>query len=207
MANATKNKAAKNTAKTVKTVKNETVKKGATYTFGGEYYCREDKGLTAKTYELAVTFPELLKAPLSVFKKGVSTTGHPIRNLMIKKYPDFTSIRTYSVIGVVNNTNVRPVKTNDISIMDVEQLKKYIAENELGISVEVYDNQIEKIREAIHLAENDPEKFEKVYADDVRDYEYRKQLEDLNNGSDGDENEDVDDLLDDLDGDENDTNE
>ena len=218
MARNNKNKAVEN-----KAVKTEVPKKGVVYTFGGEYYCREDKGLTSKYYEISVTFPELLKAPLSVFKKGVSTTGHPVRNLMIKKYPDFTSVRTYNVISVANNLTSKSVKVNDINVMDIEQLKRYIIENDLGIDVKVYCNKIEKIREIIRLAENNPEKFETVYAKDVEEYEYEKTLEELNNDSDGDaetdgdENGDgdVDDLLDDLedggdaetDGDENDTNE
>ena len=209
MANATKNKAAKNTAK------DETVKGGVTYTFAGEYYCRDDRGLLAKTYEISVTFPELLNAPLSVFKKGVSTIGHPIRNLMIKKYPDFTSVRTHTVIGCKNNTNTKPKKVNDIEVMNIEQLQHYIDENSLGINVEIYNNDVVKVREAITLAQDDPEKFETVYAEQVKEFEYNKELAALNeNGantetdsSNDEKDEDVDDLLDDLDGDENDTNE
>lgn len=211
MANTTKNKQAKAL----------TTKKGATYTFGGEYYARQDKGLLAKTYKLAVTFPELLQAPLSVFKKGVSEAGHPIRNLMVKSYPDFTSVRTYNVLSVANNTNSKPNKTNDISVMNIEQLKTFIDDNDLGIDVQVYDNAVDKVRAAITLAQENPEKFAETYANDVKEYEYKKELEALNssddnsneeqNSSDDGSNEeqndksegetDVDDLLDDLDGD------
>ena len=187
-------------------------KKGAIYTFGGEYYCRQDKGLSVKAYELSVVFPELLQAPLSVFKRGVSETNHPIRNLMIKKYPDFTTVRTYNVIKVENYTNSKPKKTDDISVMDIEQLKHYISENDLGIDTAVYDNAVDKVRGAITLAETDPEKFEESYAEAVKNYEYKKELESLNgndlDGDDNNESEDegkdaADDLLDDLDGDDN----
>lgn len=186
-------------------------KKGAVYTFGGEYYSRQDKGLACKSYELSVIFPELLQAPLSVFKRGVSETGHPIRKLMISKYPDYTAVRTYNVIKVENYTNAKPKKTDDISVMDILQLQAYISEKELGIDTEIYDNAVDKVRDAIRLAETDPEKFEESYNEAVKDYEYKKQLEALNgNGSSEGENEEneensgdgtsADDLLGDLDG-------
>lgn len=192
--------------KTQANAKNQTqAKKGAIYTFGGEYFCRQDKGLSVKTYELTVTFPELLQAPLSTFKRGVLETNHPIRNMMIKKYPDYTSVRTYCVLKVENHTNSKPKKVDDISVMDIEQLKHYIEEKDLGIDVEVYDNAVDKVREAITLAETDPEKFEESYDKAVKDYEYKKQLKELNgdNEADGksDDKDAVDDLLDDLDGD------
>ncbi len=217
MANANKNKAAKSMAAKTQQ-KNETVKKGVTYTFAGEYYCRDDRGLLAKVYELAVTFPELLANPLSAFKKGVNETGNPIRNLMVKKYPDYTSVRTYSVIKCENNTGAKPKKANDIEIMNVEQLQQFIDENDLGINTEIYNNDVVKIREMITLAQDDPEKFETVYAEQVKEYEYNKELEALNDENvtgettdeattDSTNDEDVDDLLDDLDGDENGTNE
>lgn len=199
--------------------------KGVIYTFGGEYFCRQDKGLGSKAYELTITFPEFLVNPLSTFKKGVSETNHPIRNLMVKKYPDFTSVRTYNVIKVVNNSNAKPKKSDDIATMDIEQLKVFINENELGIDVVVYNEDVAKVREAIKAAQEDPEEFEKAYAEAVKDYEYRKQLEELNKGGDdngdsksddktedenskkGEGESDVDDLLDDLDGDDNGENE
>lgn len=214
----TKTKTAKAQAKT----QTQQKPKGVIYTFGGEYFCRQDKGLGAKAYELTVTFPDFLVNALSTFKKGVSETGHPIRNLMIKKYPDFTSVRTYNVINVVNNTNAKPKKSDDIATMNIEQLKVFIDENELNIDVIVYGDDVAKVREAIKLAQDDPEEFEKIYAEAVKEYEYKKQLEELNqdgddNGdgkSDEDENSkkgegesDVDDLLDDLDGDDNGENE
>lgn len=189
----------------------KTEKKGAVYTFGGEYYCRQDKGLSSKMYELSVTFPELLQAPLSIFKRGVSESNHPIRNLMIKKYPDFTSVRTYNVIKVENYTNAKSKKVDDINVMDLEQLKTYISDNGLEIDTAVYDDAVDKVREAISLAETDPEKFEELYTKAVEDFKYKKELEELN----GDDNESegtgesddngkkdaADDLLDDLDGD------
>lgn len=182
--------------------------KGVIYTFGGEYYCRQDKGLGSKTYELTVTFPEFLQAPLSVFKKGVSENKHPIRNLMLKKYPDFTSVRTYSVIKIVNNTSIKPKKTDDINTMDIVQLQAYIDDNELDFVVAVYDNDVVKVREAIKLAQENPEEFKNAYAEAVKEYEYKKALEELNpdgdeqNGDkDGADESGVDDLLDDLDGD------
>ena len=214
----TKTKTAKVQAKT----QTQQKPKGVIYTFGGEYFCRQDKGLGSKAYELTVTFPDFLVNALSTFKKGVSETGHPIRNLMIKKYPDFTSVRTYNVINVVNNTNAKPKKSDDIATMNIEQLKVFIDENELNIDVVVYGDDVAKVREAIKLAQDDPEEFEKIYAEAVKEYEYKKQLEELNqdgddNGdskSDEDENSkkgegesDVDDLLDDLDGDDNGENE
>lgn len=199
--------------------------KGVIYTFGGEYFCRQDKGLGSKAYELTITFPEFLVNPLSTFKRGVSEVNHPIRNLMVKKYPDFTSVRTYNVIKVVNNSNAKPKKSDDIATMDIEQLKVFINENELGIDVVVYNEDVAKVREAIKAAQEDPEEFEKAYAEAVKDYEYRKQLEELNKGGDdngdgksddktedenskkGEGESDVDDLLDDLDGDDNGENE
>lgn len=210
MANA-KNKAANKTAKTVKTES----KKGAIYTFGGEYYSRTDKGLVKKRYELSVAFPELLQAPLSVFKGGLSNPNSTIFKLMITKYADFSSVRTYSVLHVENNTNTKPKKTDDISIMDIEQLKSYIENNDLGIDTQVFNDDVVKIREIIAIAESDPENFKEVYKQAVESYEYDKKLAELNNTnddetdetSDNDSDNDVDDLLDDLDGDENGTNE
>lgn len=182
--------------------------KGVVYTFGGEYYCRQDKGLGSKNYELTVTFPEFLQAPLSVFKKGVSERKHPIRNMMIKKYPDFTSVRTYSVIKVVNNTNTKPKRSDDIATMDIVQLQAYINENELDFNTDVYDNDVVKVREAIKLAQDNPDDFKNAYAEAVKEYEYKKALEELNpdkdeqdGDKDGADESGVDDLLDDLDGD------
>lgn len=214
------------TTKTKAQAKTQQKPKGVIYTFGGEYFCRQDKGLGSKAYELTVTFPDFLVNALSTFKKGVSETGHPIRNLMIKKYPDFTSVRTYNVINVVNNSNSKPKKSDDIATMNIEQLQVFIADNELEIDVVVYGNDVAKVREAIKLAQDDPAEFEKIYAEAVKDYEYKKQLEELNKGNGdengkadngksegeaetqkGDDDSDVDDLLDDLDGDENGDNE
>lgn len=194
-------------AKQVKT-QTQQKPKGVIYTFGGEYYCRQDKGLGSKNYELTVTFPEFLQAPLSVFKKGVSEHKHPIRNMMIKKYPDFTSVRTYSVIKVVNNTNTKPKKSDDIATMDIVQLQAYINENELDFNTDVYDNDVVKVREAIKLAQDNPDDFKNAYAEAVKEYEYKKALEELNpdkdeqdGDKDGADESGVDDLLDDLDGD------
>jgi len=189
--------------------------KGAEYTFSGEYYCRETDGYITKNYELSIVFPELLQAPLSVFKKGVLTPNHPIHSLMLKKYPDYSSVRTYNVIKVVNNTDKKPKKENDINIMDIEQLKVYIKENCLNIDTAIYYDAVDKVRGAISLAENSPEKFEVQYAEDLKEFNYNLQLLELNKNNPGEtqqkqtknadkkqyenEQDGIDDLLGDLD--------
>ena len=170
-------------------------KTGAVYVFSGEYYYRQDKGLGIKNYELSVTFPDVLKAPLSVFKSGVSKNGHPVRSLMIKKYPDFASIRTYCISSFTDNTsNSNKKETKDINKMNLAQLTKYIETNGLGIDTNIYGADIKKIREIITLAETDPDKFKETYEKDVKEYEYERELENLN-GSEGEN------VLDDLEGD------
>lgn len=189
-------------------------KTGVVYTFSGEYYYKQDKGLGTKSYELSVTFPNLLQAPLAVFKGGVSKGGHPVRNLMLKKYPDFVSVRTFSVLSVANYNTATSVKTNDINVMNIDQLKSYIEDKSLGIDTEVYKNDVNKVRAAITLAESNPEDFAETYKKVVEEYEYEKQIEALNSDNNGTENtenaesaestentgaEDVNDLLKDLD--------
>jgi len=218
MSNAKNKTTSTKKAETKNTTVKNAAKKGATYTFGGEYFCREANGLNSKQYELAVTFPELLNAPLAVFKKGVSEPGHPIFNLMIKKYSDYVSIRTYNVLKVENNTGTKAKKTNDINVMDIDQLKVYAEENDIEIDLEIYNNDVSKVREAIELALSDPEKFKEEYEKAVEEYKFKQQLDELNetdetdetqdeNSGETDGDKDVDDLLDDLDGDENDTHE
>ena len=158
--------------------------KGVEYTFGGEYYCKDSDGYALKNYELSVVFPELLQAPLSVFKKGVSTPNNPIYMLMIKKYPDFNAVRTHYVLKVVNNTDKAPKKADDINVMNIEQLKVYISENELNINTAVYYDAVDKVREAITLAESDPEKFKEIYDKAVEEYKFNKQVAELNGNTD-----------------------
>lgn len=189
---------------TVTAKESTTQKRGVTYSFGGEYYSKKGKEVRVKNYNLSVTFPEALQAPLSVFKKSISTQGHPVYNLMCKSYPDFSKVRTYSVLGVKNNTTNTKNTKNVIELMDLEQLKKYITDNDLIIDTIVYDDRVELVREAIKQAESAPEEFTIAYNEAVKDYEYRKELEKLNpigNPPDGD-GEDIDDLLGDLDGEE-----
>lgn len=154
--------------------------KGVKYTFCGEYYSKDKEGLTLKNYEISIVFPELLQAPLSVFKKGALTPNHPIHSLIIKKYPDYESVRTYSVLSVANYSGQTLKKVNDINIMNIEQLKEYINENDIKIDTAVYNDDVNKVRAAIVLAQDDPEKFETQYQEDVKEYEYNKQLSELN---------------------------
>lgn len=210
MAKANASKAATKT--TTKATKTTEVKKGAIYSFCGEYYSKTGNDVKIGRYELDVVFPELLQAPLSVFKGSVDKVGHPINTLMIKKYPDFSRVRTYNVMKVVNNTGSSKGAKNTIELMDIEQLKNYIAEKDLIIDTEIYDNSVELVRVAIKQAEADPEAFAPIYAKAVEDYKYKKELEALNGtGNDNEDNSDIitdetgedgdiNDLLDDLDG-------
>jgi fructose-specific phosphotransferase system component IIB len=130
---------------------------------------------------------------------------------MIKKYADFTRVRTYSVLRVVNNTGSTKGAKNTIELMDIEQLKNYISEKDLEIDTKIYEDSVELVRTAIKQAEADPEAFAPIYAKAVEDYKYKKELEALNNTGENEDdngdtdsnaegNGDIDDLLDDLDG-------
>lgn len=196
-----------NKAKNTKT-KTATPSKGVKFVFAGEYYTgAKNDGSQIKPYTLDVVFPEYTPKALSLFKTGLKKPENAIRKLMIAKYPDFRTVRTHTIMGITDlSGKVR--NTSNVSIMTIEQLERYIEDNELGINVEVYADNITRLREAIIQAENDPEAFKESYKADLEAYEFNKQLTDLNgsesnsnveNKNEGEEESDTDEGKSDID--------
>lgn len=170
-------------------------KKGVKYTFEGQYYTGSDtKGEQVKTYSLDVVFPSVEEKALSYFKTGLIRKD-AIYKLMIAKYSDFVRVRTM-VITNVEDLSGKGTSTSNIATMNRKQLASYIAKNNLGIDVEVYADDITRLRNAIIQAEENPETFKETYAADVEAYNFSKGVNELNNvgGSDSanDENKDND---------------
>ena len=99
--------------------------------------------------------------------------------MMKKKYPNFKTVRTYAVTNI-EDLNGTSVNTHNIATMNTKQLIKYIENNELEIDAKVYEGNITGLRNAIILAKEEPEKFKEVYAADVQQYEFNKQINELN---------------------------
>ena len=180
---------AKNNASTAGKAKSTVAAKGVKFSFAGEYYTgAKNEGLQIKQYAIDIVFPEYTPKALSLFKSGLKKSESAIRKLMVSKYPDFRTVRTHTIVGVTDlSGKVR--NTNNVSVMSLEQLTTYIEDNELGIDPEVYEGNITRLREAVILAEKDPDTFAETYKADVEAYNFNKQLNDLNEGSEGNETE------------------
>lgn len=182
--------------------------KGVRYTFEGQYYTgSKEQAEQVKDYKLQVIFPQVFSNALSLFKTNLSRQmSSGIYKMMKEKYPDFKTVRTYAVTNV-EDLNGEEINTRNIATMNTKQLVKYIAEKELGIDAQVYEGDITRLRNAIVFAEKEPEKFEEVYKADVEEYNFNKDIKDLNNipaggngegkdeNPDGDKDTDIDDLL------------
>lgn len=182
--------------------------KGVKFSFAGEYYTGlKGETLQIKPYAIDIVFPEYTPKALSLFKTGLKKPESAIRKFMVNKYPDFRAVRTHTIVGVTDLSG-KTRNTNNVSVMSLEQLKTYIEDNDLGIDPEVYSENITSLREAIILAEKDPEAFAEVYKADVEAYNFNKQLNDLNPDTPetdktdkADETDKTDDNIDDLLGD------
>lgn len=171
---------AKNNAKTVGKAKPSVVAKGVKFSFAGEYYTgAKNEGLQIKQYAIDIVFPEYTPKALSLFKSGLKKPESAIRKLMVSKYPDFRNVRTHTIVGVADLSG-KTRSTNNVSIMSMEQLTAYIEDNDLNIDPNVYEGNITRLREAVILAEKDPDAFAEAYKADVEAYNFNKQLNDLN---------------------------
>lgn len=154
--------------------------KGVKYTFTGQYYTgNKEQAEQVKDYELQVVFPQMYPNALSIFKTSLIKQHDSIYQMMKKKYPNFKTVRTYAVTNI-EDLNGTSVNTHNIATMNTKQLIKYIENNELGIDAQVYEGNITGLRNAIILAQEEPEKFKEVYAADVQQYEFNKQINELN---------------------------
>lgn len=180
--------------------------KGVRYTFEGQYYTgSKEQAEQVRDYKLQVIFPQVYPNALSLFKTNLSRQmASGIYRMMKEKYPDFKTVRTYAVTNV-EDLNGTEINTKNIATMNTKQLVKYIADNELEIDAGVYEGDITRLRNAITLAEKEPEKFKEVYKADVEEYNFNKDIKDLNNVPEGDSGKeenpnpdntpDIDDLL------------
>lgn len=196
MANKTKTK----TQATAKT-KTESTQKGVKFSFAGDYYTgSKNESLQIKPYAIDIVFPEYTPKALSLFKTGLKKPENAIHKLMVKKYPDFRTVRTHTIIGVTDLSG-KTRNTSNVSVMSIEQLEAYIEDNDLGIDPNIYEGNITRLREAVLLAEKDPETFAETYKADVEAYEFNKQLNDLNENDEvettdeGEGEADIDNLL------------
>lgn len=155
-------------------------KKGVKYSFEGQYYTgSKDTAEQVKPYALDVIYPESTPKALSLFKTSLNRQVDGIFKLMVNKYPDFKRVRTMTITNVVDLSGAS-VGGNSIATMNTKQLTSYIKKNELGIDVNVYEGDITRLREAIIMAEENPEKFKEVYEADVEAYNFNKSINDLN---------------------------
>ncbi|UKI40502.1 MAG: hypothetical protein L6V95_09940 [Candidatus Melainabacteria bacterium] len=154
---------------------------GVKYTFAGQYYTgNKEQSEQVKDYELQVVFPQVYPNALSIFKTSLIKQCDSIYHMMKKKYPNFKTVRTYAVTNI-EDLSGKEINTRSIATMNTKQLVKYIENNELGIDAQVYEGNITGLRNVVILAKEEPEKFKEVYAADVQQYEFNKQINELNN--------------------------
>lgn len=165
-------------------------KKGVKYTFEGQYYTASDTpAAQIKDYKLDVVFPEETPKALSLFVTALSKQS-PMLAIMKTHYPDFTALRTHVITNVENlNSNATGGKSGGINTMNTNQLKKYIKDHKLPIDPDVYEGEIVKLRHIITLAETDTKSFEAEYRADVEEWEFNKEIQNLNDDANVDDNQ------------------
>ena len=155
------------------------VNKGFKVLVEGEYYCATDTPgrKQAVRYSLHVILPDI-KCALSVIKNKL------LNKLLTKKYPDYIAYRTHRIVHVENLNNPGAVIPGiTLREMDRGQIKDYIAQKELPVKLEAFP-ELDALREAVQLAETNPDEFEILQAAAAKDVKLNESLANLNEGLD-----------------------
>lgn len=145
---------------------------GYKVTVEGQYFVSAgNKQKTLSQYKLDVNLPTMDRA-LSIIK------GKILDLFLPKKYPDYSGYRTHQITNVVAFGNVAQAKAV-LWQMNRPTILSYIKENELPVNDAIYDTLME-LREAVELAETDPDRFLRFQASKEKDYKLTSQLRELN---------------------------
>jgi|TARA_R100000656_G_scaffold33144_4_gene28515 hypothetical protein len=148
------------------------VESGYRITVAGQYFVREgEKRLNLKSYKFDINMPTMDSA-LSVIKNKILDV------VLKKKYPDYVSYRTHQIMNVVAFGDVAQQKAV-LWQMNRTTILSYIQENELPVEPEIFETLME-LREAVQMAEADPDNFIKVQDAKRKDWKILSGLRALN---------------------------
>ena len=151
--------------------------RGFNVTVEGTYYAPSPVlGKKAiKPYVIQVILPDM-DCALSIIKNKL------LNKVIIKSYPDYAGYRTYSITNV-ENLDGTPASLKDLSVreMNSEQIAEYVADKHLPVEIDAFPD-LNDLRDAVRLAETDPEAFLVRQTEAKKDLKLNASLENLNPG-------------------------
>lgn len=145
---------------------------GYKITVEGQYFVamgERKKGV--KQYKLNINLPTM-DCALSIIKNKILDVVLP------KLYSDYTSYRTHNITNVEPFGNV-PQNRADLWQMNRQTVESYIHEGELPVKAHIYPT-LMGLRQAVQMAEADPDNFAKVQEQTEKDFKLTEQLRELN---------------------------
>ena len=148
------------------------VASGYKITVAGQYFVREgERRLSLKSYKFDINMPSM-DSVLSVIKNRVLDV------VLKQKYEDYVSYRTHEILDVQPFGDIAPQKAV-LWQMNRPTILSYISENELPVEPEIYETLMD-LREAVQMAEADPDNFKKVQDDKRENHKILSGLRELN---------------------------
>ncbi len=165
---------------------------GFTVTIEGQYFYSvgEGKGKALKKYSFDINLPTM-NAALSIIKNKL------LDKILSKKYEDYVTYRTHFI------TNVKPFGEVGYAKVEIWQMNRpdliaYAREKELPLKFDIYPGLME-LRNAVEMAESDPDRFERIQKDAEAEFEFTTTLRELNPELYGDASENLpEDILSEL---------
>ncbi len=146
---------------------------GFTVTLEGQYFYSvgEGKGKALKKYSFDINLPTMVAA-LSIIKNKL------LDKILSKKYEDYVTYRTHVI------TNVKPFGEVGYAKVEIWQMSRpdliaYAREQELPVKFDIYPALME-LRNAIEMAESDPDRFDRLQKDAEEEFEFMSTLRELN---------------------------
>ncbi|MDP7429980.1 MAG: hypothetical protein QGG97_00360 [Flavobacteriales bacterium] len=148
------------------------MKSGYKITVVGQYYVHAgERRKTLKSYRFAIKLPSM-DCALSVIKNKILDTVLP------KLYSDYAGYRTHDIVDVEAFGDIAPAKA-ELWQMNRATIISYIQENELPVLEEIYETLME-LRQAVEMAEADPDRFKRVQEEKEKDFKLLGELRSLN---------------------------
>ena len=145
---------------------------GYKITVEGQYFVvAGENRKSLKSYHFDINMPSMDSA-LSVIKNKILDVILP------KLYPDYAGYRTHNIVDVQPFGNV-PRNKAELWQMNRPTVISYINEYELPVIEHIYETLME-LRQAVQMAEADPDNFQRVQADKEKDYKLTSELRILN---------------------------
>lgn len=146
---------------------------GYELTIEGQYYITlgDNKGAGLKRYKFKIKLPTM-DCALSIIK------GKILDVVLPKLYPNYTTYRTHNITNVLPFGNAVEARLN-IWQMNRQTVESFIQENELPVITKLYP-ELMKLREAVEMAQADPDRFARVQKETEKDYKLTTALRELN---------------------------